>query len=61
IGTFTGYSALWMAECLQGRGSGAKVVTLENNEKFFKVAKENIESSGLGHLIEMKFGDARET
>ncbi|CAG8561945.1 6949_t:CDS:1, partial [Racocetra fulgida] len=61
IGTFTGYSALWMAESLQGRGSEAKIVTLEKNEEFFKVAKENIESSGLGHLIEMKLGDARET
>ncbi|CAG8545827.1 22374_t:CDS:2, partial [Racocetra persica] len=61
IGTFTGYSALWMAECLQGRGSEAKIVTLEKNEKSFKMAKENIESSELGHLIEMKLGDARET
>ncbi|CAG8534998.1 5600_t:CDS:2 [Cetraspora pellucida] len=61
IGTFTGYSALCMAEALQGQGSDAKVVTLENDDEFFKVAKENIESSGLGHLIEMKFGDAKET
>ncbi|KAF0488005.1 O-methyltransferase [Gigaspora margarita] len=61
IGTFTGYSALCMAEGLKGRGSEAKVVTLEKNIEHFKVAKENIESSGLGHLIELKLGDAIDT
>ncbi|CAG8742419.1 1576_t:CDS:2 [Cetraspora pellucida] len=60
IGAFTGYSALCMAEALQGRGPDAKVVTLEKSEEYFKAAKENIESSGLGHLIDLKLGDARE-
>ncbi|RIB09511.1 SAM-dependent O-methyltransferase [Gigaspora rosea] len=61
IGTFTGYSALCMAEGLKGRGKEAKVVTLEKNIEYFKVAKENIESSGLGHLIELKLGNAIDT
>ncbi|CAG8448180.1 1650_t:CDS:2 [Dentiscutata heterogama] len=61
IGTFTGYSALFMAEGLKERGLEAKVVTLEKDIDHFKVAKENIESSGLGHLIEMKLGNAIDT
>ncbi|KAF0402416.1 methyltransferase [Gigaspora margarita] len=61
IGTLTGYSALCMAEGLKQRGSEAKVVTLENDEELFKTAKENIESSGLGHLIEQKLGNAIDT
>ncbi|CAG8491073.1 7913_t:CDS:2 [Scutellospora calospora] len=61
LGTFTGYSALCMAEGLKERGPEAKVVTLEKDLTYFKAAKENIESSGLGHLIELKHGDATET
>ncbi|KAF0372168.1 methyltransferase [Gigaspora margarita] len=61
IGALTGYSALCMAEGLKERGSEAKVVTLEKNIENFKVAKENIQSSGLGHLIELKLGDAVDT
>ncbi|CAG8675953.1 16128_t:CDS:2, partial [Dentiscutata erythropus] len=58
IGTFTGYSALCMAEGLKERGLEAKIVTLEKDIDHFKAAKENIESSGLGHLIELKLGNA---
>ncbi|CAG8745060.1 26881_t:CDS:2 [Dentiscutata erythropus] len=61
IGTLTGYSALCMAEGLKERGSEAKLVTLEKDEENFKAAKENVESSGLGHLIELKLGDAMDT
>ncbi|RIB03628.1 O-methyltransferase [Gigaspora rosea] len=61
IGSLTGYSALCMAEGLKHRGSEAKIVTLEKDEKLFKTAKENIESSGLGHLIEQKLGNAIDT
>ncbi|CAG8852194.1 11018_t:CDS:1, partial [Racocetra persica] len=61
IGTFTGYSALCMAEGLKGRGSEAKVVTLEKNIDYFKAAKENLESSEFGHLIELKLGNAIDT
>ncbi|CAG8790897.1 5782_t:CDS:2, partial [Dentiscutata erythropus] len=61
IGTLTGYSALYMAEGLKERGSEVKLVTLEKDEENFKAAKENIESSGLGHLIELILGDAMDT
>ncbi|RIB09512.1 O-methyltransferase [Gigaspora rosea] len=61
IGSLTGYSALCMAEGLKERGSEAKIVTLEKDEEFFKTAKENVESSGLGHMIELKLGAALDT
>ncbi|CAG8664769.1 25506_t:CDS:2 [Gigaspora margarita] len=61
IGSLTGYSALCMAEGLKERGPEAKIVTLEKDEGFFKTAKENVESSGLGHMIELKLGAALDT
>lgn len=34
-----------------------KIFTYENDERFFKIAKENIEKSGLKEYIELKFED----
>jgi tRNA (adenine57-N1/adenine58-N1)-methyltransferase len=34
-----------------------KVFTYENDERFYKIAKENIEKSGLREFIELKFED----
>ena len=58
IGTYTGYSALVMAESLPEEG---RVVTLDRNEKTTGVAREFWEKAGVSHKIELRLGAARET
>ena len=58
IGTYTGYSALVMAESLPEDG---RVVTLDRNEKTTGVAREFWEKAGVSHKIELRLGPARET
>ena len=55
IGTFTGYSALAMAEQLPEDG---KIVTLDINPETNKVAQEYWRKSPHGKKIESKLGDA---
>jgi caffeoyl-CoA O-methyltransferase len=56
IGTFTGYSALAMAESLPKNG---KVITIDKNKKINNYAKENWDKSEHGKKIEALFGDAK--
>ena len=56
IGTFTGYSALSMAEALNGEG---EVVTIEMNLKYQKIAQRHFDSSKAGHLIHLIKGNAQ--
>lgn len=58
IGTFTGYSALCMAEALPPEG---KLVTCDVDEAATAVAKSFFERSPHGHKIEVRLGDALET
>lgn len=58
IGTFTGYSALSMAE---GLTEGGKVITCEIDPKAQKVAEEAFDASPFGHKIELRMGPAIET
>ncbi len=58
VGTFTGYSAISMAEALPEDG---KVVTLEYKTKFANLAKKHFEKSEVGHKIELVVGNARKT
>jgi caffeoyl-CoA O-methyltransferase len=58
IGTFTGYSALSMAE---GMAPGGTLITLELDEEHAKVARANIAASPLAGRIEVREGPALET
>ena len=58
VGTFTGYSALSMAE---GLGEHGCVITCENDPKARDFAQAVFDASPMGHRIELRFGPAIET
>lgn len=58
IGTLGGYSSIYLAKALPREG---KVVTLEINEEYAKVARQNIENAGYEEKIEVIVGNALET
>ncbi|HKQ78791.1 MAG TPA: class I SAM-dependent methyltransferase [Blastocatellia bacterium] len=58
VGTFTGYSALMMAEGLPADGH---LVTCEINPKAEEVARRYFAESPHGHKIELRMGAALET
>ena len=55
VGTFTGYSALAMAEALPQDGV---LTTLENSREFADIAQGYFEKSPYGHKIQLKLGPA---
>jgi caffeoyl-CoA O-methyltransferase len=55
IGTFTGYSALCLAE---GIASDGVVYTIDNNEEVAEVAKQFIEKSDYRHQVSIEIGNA---
>ena len=58
IGTLGGYSSIWLARALPADG---RLITLEANPKHAEVARGNIARAGLGGLVEVHLGDARES
>lgn len=58
VGTFTGYSAAWVASVLP---PGGKVVCCEINETFAAVARKHWANAGVGDRIELKMGPALAT
>lgn len=58
IGTFTGYSAMMMAEALPEDGH---ITTCEINERFIEIAKPFFDREKYQHKITLIEGDARET
>ena len=58
LGTFTGYSALYMAE---GLGPDAKIITCEMDERHAKVAQGHFDLSPHGHKIDLRLGPAAES
>ena len=58
IGTFTGYSALLMAEALPDDG---EVITLEMNLKYQKLAQKHFDRFTAGKKVTMVCGNAQET
>lgn len=58
IGTYTGYSALCLAEGLPEDG---RVITCDRSEEFTAVAKQFWAKSPHGHKIELRLGDALDT
>ncbi|OCB86661.1 O-methyltransferase family 3 protein [Sanghuangporus baumii] len=58
VGLLGGYSTIWLARGLPDDG---KVVTLEVNEKFAQVARQNIANADLLSKVEIKVGAAADT
>jgi predicted O-methyltransferase YrrM len=58
IGLLGGYSTLWLASALPEDG---RVVTLEIEESFARVARKNIERAGLFSKVEIHIAPALET
>ncbi|MFM7329676.1 MAG: O-methyltransferase [Bacteroidota bacterium] len=56
IGTFTGYSALCLAE---GLAPGGKLITIEKNADLEQQIRSNFSRSPLGGSIDLRIGDAR--
>lgn len=57
IGTFTGYSALCLAD---GLADGGKLHTIERNPEMLSMIKKHLDGHGLGEEIELHLGDALE-
>ena len=57
IGTFTGYSALAMAEVLPHDG---RVLTIERNPEYARIAQDFFDRSSSGYKITLRLGDALE-
>lgn len=56
IGTYTGYSAICLAEGLQ---KGGKLLTIDCNEELQHIAIANFKAAGMSEKIEFTLGDAR--
>ena len=54
LGTFTGYSALSLAE---GLAEGGKVVTIEHNDELEETIRRNLSRSPLADRIDLRIGD----
>ncbi|HTS18925.1 MAG TPA: O-methyltransferase [Verrucomicrobiae bacterium] len=58
IGMLGGYSAMWLARAI---GPEGRLVTLEIDEKCVRVARKNLERSGLLPRVEIRHDDAQVT
>jgi len=58
IGTLGGYSAIWFAKAVPSDG---KVITLELEAEYAKIASGNIANAGFEGVVEVKVGPALET
>ena len=57
IGTYTGYSALCLAE---GLAEGGKIITLDKNEELEDLINEFVGRAGLSETIDFRIGNAME-
>ena len=57
IGTYTGYSAICMAE---GLADGGKLITLDKNEEIEEMVRKYFHEAGLSNSIDYRIGDAME-
>ena len=58
IGTLGGYSTIWLARGLPGDGA---MVTCEYEPLHAKVARNNLDRAGVGHLVDIRVGAALDT
>ena len=56
IGTLGGYSTIHLARALPERGS---LVSLELDERYAGIARENVREAGLENSVEVRVGDAK--
>jgi predicted O-methyltransferase YrrM len=57
LGTFTGYSALCLAE---GLAEDGRLITIEHNDELEETIRRNLSRSPLSDKIELMIGDAKE-
>ncbi len=55
IGTLGGYSTIWLA---RGVGEGGRVITLEIDQAYADIARENIDRAELSNRVEVRVGAA---
>lgn len=55
IGTFTGYSAICLAE---GLAEGGELITIDNNEELRKIVLQFVAEAGFAHQIKLITGNA---
>jgi predicted O-methyltransferase YrrM len=58
IGAATGYSGIWIARSLDGRGK--RLTTIEYDEKRANQARASFKKAGVLSFVELKRGDARD-
>ena len=58
VGTFTGYSAAWVASALP---SGGSITCCEVNETYAAIARKHWNAAGLSAKIELRMGPALDT
>ncbi len=58
VGTLGAYSTIWMARAL---APGGRLVTLEADPDYARVAAENLARAGVDDVVDLRVGDARET
>jgi predicted O-methyltransferase YrrM len=58
IGTLGGYSTIWLGRALPADG---KLLTLEVNQEYAKIAGDNISRAGLDAVVDLRLGPALET
>ncbi len=58
IGTFTGYSGLWLAQALPAAG---RLVTCDTNAEYTRIARDYWQQAGVAERIELRLGPALET
>ncbi|TIA88195.1 hypothetical protein E3P99_02709 [Wallemia hederae] len=58
IGTLAGYSSIWLAKALPGDG---ELITLESNEKFAELSRQNIANSAPECSVQVIHGAALDT
>src|SRR5262249_59340185 len=58
VGTFTGYSAAWVASALPADG---KVICCEVNETYAAIARKHWAAAGVAGKIDLRMGPALDT
>jgi predicted O-methyltransferase YrrM len=58
MGTLGGYSTIWLARALP---EGGRLVTLEVNPEYAKIAQANISRAGLDFVVDLRLGSALDT
>ncbi len=56
LGTFTGYSALCLAE---GLLEGGELITIEHNDELEEIIRRNLARSPLGAQVDLRIGDCK--